>query len=108
MTALAFTHRFLPATDPRRPPLLLLHGTGGDENDLLPIAHRVAPGRTILSPRGQVNEQGLTRFFRRSPSRNTSSTSQGRAAEVTLHDQFTFAGDSRSMRRRLVTALGRR
>jgi phospholipase/carboxylesterase len=64
---LGFIHRFIPGRDAGRPPLLLLHGTGGDEHDLIPLASRVAPGHTILSPRGQVNEQGLTRFFRRSP-----------------------------------------
>jgi len=64
---LGFIHRFVPGRDAGRPPLLLLHGTGGDENDLLPLANRIAPGCSILSPRGKVNEQGLTRFFRRSP-----------------------------------------
>jgi phospholipase/carboxylesterase len=66
-TDLGFIHRFIPGRAADRPPLLLLHGTGGDERDLLPLAERVAPGHTILSPRGQVNEPGLTRFFRRSP-----------------------------------------
>jgi len=64
---LGFIHRFAPGPDAARPPLLLLHGTGGDEHDLVPLAERLAPGRTLLSPRGKVNEQGLTRFFRRSP-----------------------------------------
>jgi phospholipase/carboxylesterase len=63
---LGFIHRFVPGEDPG-PPLLLLHGTGGDENDLLPLANRIAPGCSMLSPRGKVNEQGLTRFFRRAP-----------------------------------------
>ena len=62
---LGFIHRFEPATDPARPPLLLLHGTGGDENDLVPIAARVAPGSALLSPRGKVSENGMPRFFRR-------------------------------------------
>ena len=64
---LGFIHRFIPGRDPALPPLLLLHGTGGDEHDLIPLAERIAPGHAILSPRGKVNEQGLTRFFRRSP-----------------------------------------
>jgi phospholipase/carboxylesterase len=63
---LGYIHRFVPGQDAGAPPLLLLHGTGGDENDLLPLAERIAPGHTLLSPRGKVNEQGLTRFFRRS------------------------------------------
>jgi phospholipase/carboxylesterase len=62
---LGFVHRYIPGQDPARPPILLLHGSGGDEHDLIPLAERIAPGHTILSPRGQVNEQGITRFFRR-------------------------------------------
>ena len=47
------------------PPLLLLHGTGGDEHDLLPLAERLSPTSPVLSPRGEVLEQGMPRFFRR-------------------------------------------
>jgi len=64
-TTLSFIHRFVPATAPDQPPLLLLHGTGGDENDLIPLGHAVAPGAALLSPRGQVLEAGMLRFFRR-------------------------------------------
>lgn len=65
MPALPFIHRFVPATTPGRPPLLLLHGTGGDENDLIPIGQMVAPGSALLSPRGKILENGMPRFFRR-------------------------------------------
>lgn len=58
-------HRFIPGRDASLPPLLLLYGTGGDENDLIPLAERVAPGATILSPRGKALEHGMARFFRR-------------------------------------------
>jgi phospholipase/carboxylesterase len=64
-TDLSFVHRFEPATTPARPPLLLLHGTGGDENDLVPLGARIAPGSALLSPRGKVRENGMPRFFRR-------------------------------------------
>lgn len=62
---LGFIHRFIAGANPARPPLLVLHGSGGDENDLLPFVERIAPGHTMLSPRGKTNEQGITRFFRR-------------------------------------------
>jgi phospholipase/carboxylesterase len=62
---LSFRHRFEPGSNATLPPLLLLHGTGGDENDLLPLGQAVAPGAALLSPRGQVLEHGMPRFFRR-------------------------------------------
>lgn len=63
--AASHVHRFVPATAPGNPPLLLLHGTGGDENDLLPFGAAAAPGSALLSPRGNVLEGGMNRFFRR-------------------------------------------
>ena len=65
MTDLGFIHRFIPATQPGRPALLLLHGTGGDENDLIPLGAQLSPGSALLSPRGKVTENGMPRFFRR-------------------------------------------
>jgi phospholipase/carboxylesterase len=62
---LSFIHRFEAASAPGRPPLLLLHGTGGDETDLLPLGRMIAPGAALLSPRGKVLERGMPRFFRR-------------------------------------------
>ena len=61
---LGFAHRFLPGS-PSLPVLLLLHGTGGDENDLLPLGEALLPGAARLSPRGKVLESGMPRFFRR-------------------------------------------
>jgi len=64
--SLGFVHRYLPATDPaQRVTILLLHGTGGDENDLISFGQAIAPGAALLSPRGGTTENGAPRFFRR-------------------------------------------
>src|SRR4051794_2014387 len=65
MTQLNFIHRFERGARPNARPLLLLHGTGGDEDDLIPLGKMVAPGAPLLSPRGKVLEHGMPRFFRR-------------------------------------------
>jgi len=62
---LSYHHLFQPGTEPSAPPLLLLHGTGGDEHDLVPLARRLSPGSALLSPRGDVSEHGAHRFFAR-------------------------------------------
>jgi phospholipase/carboxylesterase len=58
-------HKFIKGTNPKKPTLLLLHGTGGDENDLLPIGKMIDGESSILSVRGEVIENGMPRFFRR-------------------------------------------
>jgi predicted esterase len=66
LVKLGFEHRFVPAQPGAdRAPLLLLHGTGGDEHDLVPLGQALAPGAALLSPRGKVLENGMPRFFRR-------------------------------------------
>jgi phospholipase/carboxylesterase len=62
---LGFDHRFLAGEDESGPTLLLLHGTGGNEEDLIPLGQDLAPYASILSPRGKVSEYGAPRFFRR-------------------------------------------
>jgi predicted esterase len=61
---LGFIHRFIPGEESSET-LLVLHGTGGNENDLVGIGQAIAPGAAILSPRGNVLENGAPRFFRR-------------------------------------------
>src|SRR3954469_5897189 len=65
MTELAFIHRFERGARPVSRPLLILHGTGGNEDDLLSLGKMIAPGAPLLSPRGKVLEHGMPRFFRR-------------------------------------------
>lgn len=60
---LGFHHRFVRGEQSGT--LLLLHGTGGNEDDLIPLAGKVAPGVNLLSPRGKVLEDGMPRYFRR-------------------------------------------
>lgn len=62
---LGFVHRYVPGEDESGPTLLLLHGTGGNEEDLVPLGETLAPGAAFLSPRGKVSEYGAPRFFRR-------------------------------------------
>ena len=58
-----FIHEFVPGTSNRT--LLLLHGTGGNERDLIPLGQELDPNAALLSPRGKVLENGMPRFFRR-------------------------------------------
>ncbi len=64
--SVSFIHQFIPgASAAGSPTLLLLHGTGGDETDLLGLGRALDGGASLLSPRGKVLEQGMPRFFRR-------------------------------------------
>ena len=58
-----FIHDFVPGSSART--LLLLHGTGGNERDLIPLGRELDPNASLLSPRGKVLENGMPRFFRR-------------------------------------------
>lgn len=65
MSLASHHYLFEAGADPAAPPLLLLHGTGGDEHDLVPLARQLSPGSALLSPRGNVLERGAPRFFAR-------------------------------------------
>jgi len=58
-----FIHEFVPGNSERT--LLLLHGTGGNERDLIPLGRELDPNAALLSPRGKILENGMPRFFRR-------------------------------------------
>lgn len=65
MRDLPFVHRFHTPDDPDGSVLVLLHGTGGSETDLMPLAARINPRATLLGVRGRSTEEGINRWFRR-------------------------------------------
>jgi phospholipase/carboxylesterase len=66
MSTLRFVHRFIPSGSKGHSlTLLALHGTGGDENNMLPLSQQLDPNASVLSPRGKILENGMPRFFRR-------------------------------------------
>jgi phospholipase/carboxylesterase len=75
-------HVYLPG-GPRL--LLMLHGTGADEHDLLGLAEALDPNAAVLSPRGEVNENGMNRFFERYPDGSFNHDSVRQAADDLVH-----------------------
>jgi phospholipase/carboxylesterase len=102
---LGFSHVFERATDPAAGTLLVLHGTGGNEHDLIPLGRLIAPGAALLSPRGKVLEAGKPRFFRRLAEGvfDVEDLKQ-RAAE--LGDFVVAAAERYTFDRRTLTAVG--
>jgi len=102
---LGFVHVFERATDPAAGTLLVLHGTGGNEHDLVPLGRLIAPGAALLSPRGKVLEAGKPRFFRRlAESVFDLEDLKQRAAE--LGDFVVAASERYTFDRRTLTAVG--
>jgi phospholipase/carboxylesterase len=101
---LGFVHRFLPGSA-EGPVLLLLHGTGGNENDLLPLGEALAPGAPRLSPRGKVLEQGMPRFFRRL-AEGVFDLEDLRARAHELADFVEAAGEAYGLHGRRMVAVG--
>lgn len=104
MSPLGFTYRFVPRAGASET-LLLLHGTGADENDLLPLGERVAPDANLLSPRGKVLENGMPRFFRRIAEGVLDVEDLKRRASE-LADFVAAASKEHGFDARRVTALG--
>ena len=74
MTTMAHTAHFVPGTNPTRLPLVLLHGSGGNERELAPLAGDLAPGSPILAVRGGIPFDGGFAFFHRLPDRSIDET----------------------------------
>lgn len=70
MTQPTFVHHFIAGTDPAKSPLVLLHGSGGDEHELLALAHELAPETPILGLRGTIPIEDGYAFFNRFPDRS--------------------------------------
>ena len=103
--SLDFVHLYEPAPEPDAPILLLLHGTGGDEHDLLPLAPLLVPNAGVLSLRGKVLEHGMPRFFRRlAPGVFDAADLALRTRE--LHAFIDAASDHYGFRRDRVIAVG--
>jgi phospholipase/carboxylesterase len=85
--------------------LVLLHGTGGDENDLLPLGRQVAPKANLLSPRGQVLENGMPRFFRR-VAMGVFDEDDLKRRTLELADFVERAAQHYDLERRAIVALG--
>lgn len=105
MKTLSHAYHLEPGTDAAAPPLLLLHGTSGNEHDLVPLARQLSPGSALLSPRGNVSERGAARFFARlaegvfDPAEITQQTHE-------LADFVTAATDTHDIERTRLLALG--
>jgi len=67
---LPFVHRFHQPAEPDGSVIVLLHGSGGNESDLMPLARRIAPRATLLGLRGRSTEEGTARWFRRNAERS--------------------------------------
>ncbi len=105
MAALSLVHHYQAGAAPRAPTLLLLHCTGGNEQDLLPLAAELLPGAGVLSPRGKVLEQGMTRFFRRL-SESVFDLEDLRLRTAELADFVTAAAEHYQFDRTQVIAVG--
>lgn len=98
-------HIFKQGSDNEAPVLLLLHGTGGTENDLLGLAEMISPQSTILSVRGNVFENGMPRFFRRL-SEGVFDEEDLKYRTKELHDFLGSASEQYGFDRSAIVAVG--
>jgi predicted esterase len=102
---LSFTHHYQPPSAFGAPTLLMLHGTGGHEHDLVPLGAELVPGAGILSPRGKILERGMPRFFRRL-SEGVFDLDDLRQRTIELADFIKEAGEHYKFDRARVVAVG--
>lgn len=97
-------HLWLPSKQPTRT-LIMLHGTGGNENSLLPLAQRLDPTANYLAPRGNVLEHGMPRFFRRL-AEGVFDMQDLHARTLSLADWFIAARETYQFDLQTVTVIG--
>lgn len=100
-----FIHVFEPGVAGQDRALLLLHGTGGDEHDMLSLGKMVAPDFARLAPRGQVKEGDLNRYFRRF-AEGVIDPEDARTRAIGLADFVVAAAAQYGIDRRKLTAIG--
>jgi predicted esterase len=100
---MSFIHNFIPGT--KHATILVLHGQGGDENDLLPVARALAAGAAFLSPRGKAEENGAARFFARI-SRDEFDEAEVRSRSRELAEWIAEAAAKYSLDASKIYALG--
>jgi phospholipase/carboxylesterase len=104
MSTTSHSHLFIPTTDPTKPPLILLHGSGGDERELVPLAADAGPGSPILGIRGTVPIDGGFAFFHRFPDRTIDEADI--TARVSVLTDFIEAASARYSLTRAPIAIG--
>jgi phospholipase/carboxylesterase len=104
MSTTSHSHLFIPATEPIRPPLVLLHGSGGDEHELVALAADVAPGSPTLGIRGTVPIDGGFAFFHRFEDRTIDEADI--TARVSALADFIEAASARYSFTRAPIAIG--
>ena len=98
-------HIFQKGIDESKPTLLLLHGTGGDEYDLLPLAKMIDEQASVLSVRGEVLEHGMPRFFKRL-AEGVFDEADLIARTAQLNDFLNEASEKYGLDRNNIVALG--